>query len=63
MEKRFIGVEELAAYLDISVNTVYSWAYQRKIPYHKIGRLVKFDLIKINKWLEDRKIDPAPNLE
>jgi len=57
MEKRFIGVEELATYLDISVNTIYFWIYQRKIPYHKIGRLVRFDLREIENWIKSRRID------
>ena len=57
-EKRFIGVKELAPYLGISINTVYSWVCLRKIPYVKIGRLVKFDLKEIDKWILPFKQDP-----
>jgi len=56
MEKRFIGPEDLAVYLDISLNTVYSWVYLKKIPYVKVGRLVKFDLVEINQWLNKNRI-------
>jgi len=56
MEKRLIGTEELAKYLDIKLNTVYCWVYLRKIPYLKVGRLVKFDLVEIDSWLADKRI-------
>jgi excisionase family DNA binding protein len=57
MNKRFIGPEEMAAYLDVSVNTVRSWVWMRQIPYHKLGRLVKFDLQEIDNWLKIRKVE------
>ena len=57
-EKRFVGPNELAKYLDISVNTVYSWVYLRRIPFVKMGRLVKFDLKDIDKWLQHYRQEP-----
>ena len=53
--KKLIGVKELAEYLDIKVDTIRSWVWMKKIPYYKIGRLVKFDIAEIDKWLEERK--------
>jgi excisionase family DNA binding protein len=41
------------------VNTVYSWVSTRKILYHKIGRLPKFDIQDVERWLDERKIAPA----
>ena len=57
-EKRFVGVKELAEYLDLNVNTVRCWVRTRQIPYHKLGRLVKFDLRKIETWLKEREVRP-----
>jgi excisionase family DNA binding protein len=57
MEKRFIDVEDLAQYFGISPNTVRFWVWQRKIPYHKIGRLVKFDLKEVENWAEKTRIE------
>jgi len=56
MEKRFVGPQELSQILDLKVDTVYSWAWQRKIPYFKMGRLVKFDLKEIEAWLKDKRV-------
>lgn len=56
MEKRFLGIPELAEYLGIKQGTVYVWVCHKKIPYVKVGRLVKFDLRKIEKWLEEKSV-------
>ena len=59
MEKKYIGVKDLALYLGIKVSTVYSWIHSRKIPYYKVGRLPKFDLGEIEKWMIEQKVNPA----
>jgi excisionase family DNA binding protein len=56
MEKRFISPLELSQYLDLKPDTIYSWVWQKRIPYCKIGRLVKFDLREIEEWLKDKRI-------
>lgn len=57
MDRRFVGIEDLAQYLDISTNTIRSWIWQREIPYFKMGRLVRFDLKEIEGWLKDKKVE------
>lgn len=51
-----MGVKELAGYLGVKVDTLYSWVNQRKIPYTKVGRLVKFDSIQIDEWLSKNSV-------
>jgi excisionase family DNA binding protein len=58
MQKRYIGTDELAVYLDISINTIYSWVFMRKIPFVKMGSRVKFDLQEIDNWVSKRKFHP-----
>lgn len=55
MEKRFISPQELSQFLDMKPDTIYSWIWQRKIPYFKIGSRVKFDLKEIDVWLKAKK--------
>jgi len=57
MEKRFIGPKELAEYLGLSSETIRSWVWQRKIRYHKFGRLVKFDLREIDAWAQENRVE------
>ncbi len=52
MDKRLIDVQELSDMLGITINTAYSWASQRKIPSVKCGRLRKFDVQEIEKWIK-----------
>ena len=56
MEKRFLSVDEVAEYLGVTKGTIYSWTHTRAIPYTKVGQLVKFDLCKIDKWIETRSV-------
>ena len=53
-----IGIDELAALLRIHKGTIYNWVYRRKIPYVKVGRLVRFDLAEITKYLDGCRIGP-----
>jgi excisionase family DNA binding protein len=57
MERRYIGIEDLARYLDMPKGTLYVWVCHRRIPYLKIGRLVKFDLREIEDWLKDKRVE------
>ena len=55
-QKRLINVRELSEYLDLSVNTIYCLVSQRRIPFVKVGRLTKFDLQKIDQWIEENSV-------
>lgn len=52
MEDRWLSVEEIAQYLGISKDTVYTWINKRKMPSHKIGRLWKFKKEQVDTWVE-----------
>mgnify|MGYP001588906257 CR=1 len=56
MEKRFLGIVELSQYLGLTKGTLYVWVCQRRIPYLKIGKLLKFDIMEINDWLKDKRV-------
>ena len=53
-----MDIHELANKLGVSVSGVYTWVSQEKIPFVKIGRLVRFDANDIDKWLEEKKVKP-----
>ena len=55
-DQKLIDIGHISEHLGVKVNTVYSWVNQRKIPYVKVGRLIKFDLQDINQWIAERKI-------
>jgi len=53
---RLISVKELSGVLGLSVHTLYCWVSQRRIPYVKCGRLTRFDMSEIERWLEDNSV-------
>ncbi len=56
IERRFLGINDFSDYLGVPKGTLYVWVCQKKIPYLKIGKLVKFDLHEIEPWLKERRI-------
>ena len=48
---RPIDKPELARYFDVSARTVDNWIRARKIPYFKLGRLIRFSLPAVKKAL------------
>lgn len=56
LEKRYLGIDECADYLGLTKGTLYVWVCRKKIPYLKMGKLVKFDLKKIELWARGKQI-------
>lgn len=55
--KKLISSKELSDYLGVPLNTIRSWVWMKRIPYLKLGRLVRFDVNAIDLWLKDRAVD------
>ena len=56
MNQRLINIQELSEMTGLSPSTIYSWVSQRRIPFVKCGRLTKFDLQRINDWIEESSV-------
>ena len=57
-ENKFLTADEVTRMLQISMVTLRAWTSQKKIPYYKIGRSVRFNLMKLQEWLNQREIRP-----
>lgn len=55
MADRWLSVDEIAQHLGIKKDTVYKWVKQRDMPHHKVGRLLKFQVKEVDKWVKDGK--------
>lgn len=51
-EKIVWSVDDVARELKVSVRHVYKLVSNDKIPYSKIGRLVRFSPVRIGEWLQ-----------
>jgi len=55
--KCLLTTEQTATLLGIKAWTLRSWVSQRKIPYVKLGRLVRFDEEAILAFVKDNVIE------
>jgi excisionase family DNA binding protein len=47
---RLININELSALWSIPRATLYNWVNQRRLPYVKLGRSLRFDLIQLEEF-------------
>ena len=54
--EKWSSVNEIADHLGIKKPTVYKWALRKhkNIPAHKVGRLWKFRISEIDKWVKSK---------
>lgn len=62
IKRRLFNIREVAAYTGLSVHTLYTMVSQRRIPYVKTGRLIKFDLKAIDTWIERNSVKPLSRM-
>jgi len=47
--------EQCAEFLGIKINTLYVMKSQGRIPYRKVGHLLRFDFDEIVDWTKDKE--------
>jgi len=55
MAERWLSVDEIAEHLGVKKDTIYKWVQTKDIPYHKVGRLLKFQINEIDQWVRRGK--------
>ena len=55
-ETKLLNIDETSAYLGIKKPTLYSWVFQKKIPYIKVGRMIRFNVNELLLWLEEKSV-------
>jgi excisionase family DNA binding protein len=56
--RHLVGIEDLAEHLGVSVRHVRRLVSERRIPFHKWGRLLRFDIDDVNAWVEATRVEP-----
>lgn len=52
---RLFDIKQLSEILNVKPKTIYDWTHKGQIPYIKIGRLLRFDLNDIERWIRNKK--------
>lgn len=53
MTDRWLSVDEVAEYLGVSRDTVYTWVTNKGMPGYKVGRFWKFKSGDVDAWVRD----------
>ena len=48
----WVSLEDIAKQLGVSTDTVHRWIRNRKMPAHQVGRLWKFKISHVDKWVQ-----------
>jgi excisionase family DNA binding protein len=55
---RLVDIESIALYLGVRVRHVRRLVAERRIPFVKWGRLLRFDPETIDRWIAEHGVDP-----
>ena len=55
--KRLLNVRETAQYLGLQEDTVYKKARLRELPSVKVGRALRFDVVALDRYVEQHTIE------
>lgn len=52
-----LSIEQVATRLSIAPKTVRNWIGMKKLPYVKVGRLVRVKLSRLERWIKLREVN------
>lgn len=52
-QDRWLSVQEVAAHLGVSRETVYAWIKNKAMPAHRVGRHWKFKKDEVDQWVRN----------
>lgn len=53
MDDRWLSVDEIADYLGVAKDTIYTWVTSKGMPGHKVGRFWKFKKEDVDAWVRE----------
>lgn len=58
---KIITIKEVSEFLKVKQSTLYSWVNQKRIPSFKLNGLWRFDMEKIEAWInQSNRVDDTP---
>lgn len=56
---RLLTVREAAAFLSVKERTIYAWVQERRVPFCRAGRLLRFDRAELSAWAYEQAQDKS----
>lgn len=63
MAERWLSIDEISEHLGVKKDTIYKWVAKKKMPAYKVGRLLKFQIKEVDKWVRTGKAAPGGTSE
>jgi len=63
LDNDILTIEEVAAYLRLTPQTIYKWAQQKRIPAAKLGKEWRFRKSIVDRWLDEQILIAASGFE
>ncbi len=60
IQPNLLAIDEVAEFLGISKDTIYKMVNQRRIPFVKVGRLLRFERDALDAWIRQHAEMPMP---
>jgi excisionase family DNA binding protein len=56
---RLLTPEDVAERLNVSLRFIRRLCHERRVPYTKIGKFVRFDADELDAWITAQRVEPA----
>lgn len=54
-----LSIPDAAVHLGVTERYVRRLVYERRVPFYKVGRLVRFRETELDQWLEASRVEPS----
>ena len=61
MSDPWVSVEQIAAHLGVTRDSIYRWIDRKGLPAHRVGRLWKFKIAEVDEWVRADGADEHKN--
>jgi excisionase family DNA binding protein len=51
-DERWVDIEQVAAHLGVTKDSLYRWTKKPGFPVHRVGRLFRFRLSEVDAWVK-----------
>ena len=62
-DNEILTIEEVAAYLRLTPQTIYKWAQEKRIPAAKLGKEWRFRKSILDHWLDEQILSDESGFE
>ncbi len=55
--RRLVDIDGAAEHLSVTTRFIRTLVAERRVPYLKVGKFVRFDLDELDQWLDARRVE------